>query len=217
MKSYIIFAFFSDFVISKSIVPIFCLFHWRKCLTPLRRDITWFSPQWKWIFLNPHTAFEKVYWTSIINFSDQLQKESIVRGDGGGGGEWRDQTHLSAWELRMQCKNSDQFNEEIILLYLSHFCVSKIGWDCYIHVLTGYPAWYFWRYPEISPLTGCFVSTYQKIITISDNCTRKLLFNRIIFSTYSHRFSFHGLQFWPNNCNKHSLLSNLRGRASREV
>ena len=69
------------FLILKSIFPIFGLFHTNQ-LTSLWRHIIWFSPQWQWIFLNPHTSFENVRWTSRNDFSDQLYKESIARGHG---------------------------------------------------------------------------------------------------------------------------------------
>ena len=149
--------------------------------------------------------------------------------------EWQDQIELSDCVPRMQCKNSESFGEEIVLLYLlfllnsttvriqcarnhesflhwkipvwnvqqwseAHLsCLSKMGWDCYVSLLTGSTGMYFWRYLEVSPLAGCFVNTYQQIITISVNDRRKSPLNSILFTTYSHSFLFSVLQFWSHN------------------
>ena len=203
-----------------------------KYVTSFWRDITWFSLQWHWIFFIPHTAWktsvELIKSSLTINCTKNPLWEDM---------EWQDQIELSDCVPRMQCKNSESFGEEIVLLYLLFFLLnsttvriqcarnhesylhwkipvrnvqqwneahlsgpSKMGWDCYVSLLTGSSAQYcIWRYPEVSPLAGCFVNTYQQIITISVNDRRKSLLNSILFTTYSHSFLFSVLQFWSHN------------------
>ena len=117
--------------------------------------------------------------------------------------------HESFLHWKIPVRNVQQWGET----HLS--CLSNMGWSCYVSLLTGYSGWYFWRYPEVSPLAGCFVNTYQQIITSIVNDRRKSLLNSILFTTYSHSFRFCVLQFLSHNKYNFTIKSIWQGRPKK--